>query len=184
MLRDGCTCRCVICHDYGDRDAADPMDRRTVEQIQEHGWSVVMVPADDEGPAFAYTIGLWHTHTVPELALFGLDIHTMHHQLNTLGHAAVGGAVLDSGTEHPGIVPEYPVVLKTADLRWYRQYFGRAIAFYRRPPFPVLQVVWPNPAGRFLWQPGIGERYQQSQPHLWLKPVEHPQGPWAPPATG
>ncbi|MFC7262772.1 DUF4262 domain-containing protein [Streptomyces lutosisoli] len=184
MPDDHPACRCVICHDYGDRDEADRMDLRTVDQIQEHGWSVVMVPADDEGPGFAYTIGLWHTHGVPELAMFGLDIETMHIMLNALGHQAAAGAVLENGRTCHDVIEGRPVILKAADLRWYREFFGRAISFYRRPPFPVLQVVWPDAKGRFLWQPGAEEHYLQSQPQLWLKPTEHPDGVWATLATG
>jgi hypothetical protein len=160
------------------------MDLRTVEQVQEHGWSVVMVPADEEGPGFAYTVGLWHTHKVSELAMFGLDIRVMQALLNTLGRKAAAGAVLESDQEHRDVVEEFPVVLKESDLRWYREFFGNAIAFYRRPPFPVLQVVWPDAEGRFPWQPGIDEHYRQSQPQSWLKPTEHPEGVWATLANG
>nr|WP_234048430.1 DUF4262 domain-containing protein [Streptomyces liliifuscus] len=134
MPDDRPACRCVICHDYGDRDEADRMDLWTVEQVREHGWSVVMVPADEEGPGFAYTIGLWHTHKVPEPAMFGLDIRVMQVLLNTLGRRAAAGAVLESDQEHRDVVEELPVVLKESDLRWYREFFGNAIAFYRRPP--------------------------------------------------
>jgi hypothetical protein len=178
MHPDRPACRCVVCHDHGDRDTADPMDRRTVEQVQEYGWSVVMVPADDEGPAFAYTIGLWHTHGSPELAMFGLDVHMMQTLLNALGGKAASGTRLAADQEHHGIVEGAPVVLKDADLRWYRTFFGRAIAFYRRPPFPVLEVVWPDTDGSFPWQPGSDERYRRSQPQLWLTPAAHPEGVW------
>ncbi|MFF9492766.1 DUF4262 domain-containing protein [Streptomyces flaveolus] len=178
MPRDLPSCRCVICHDHGDRDEADPTDLRTIEQVEEHGWSVVMVPADDEGPGFAYTIGLRHTHAVPELAMFGLDIQTMHALLNALGHHAVAGTALECDTEYHGIIEDRPVILKPAGLRWYREFFGRAIAFYRRPLFPVLHAVWPDADGRFPWQPEADEQYCQSQPQLWLKPDEHPPGVW------
>ncbi|MEV7404535.1 DUF4262 domain-containing protein [Streptomyces sp. NPDC091267] len=184
MSNDPPPCRCVICHDYGDRDEADRMSRRTVEQVRTYGWSVVMVPADDEGPAFAYTIGLWHTHSVPELAMFGLDVQLMQELLNAVGHRAVAGTSLESGQEHHDIIEKSPLVLKSADLRWYRPFFGQAISFYRRPPFPVLQVVWPDAEGRFLWQPGTDARYRRSQPQLWLQPAQHPEGVWADLAAG
>lgn len=159
------------------------MDLRTVEQVEAHGWSVIMVPAGDEGPGFAYTIGLWHTHGVPELAMFGLDIQTMHVLLNALGRKAAAGVVLENGTERRDILEGRPVILKAVDLRWYREFFGGAISFYQRPPFPVLQAVWPDADGRFLWQPGADKQYQQSQPQLWVKPTEHPPGIWTAPAT-
>ena len=68
----------------------------------------------------------------------------------------------------------YPRGARATDLCWYREFFGRAISFYRRPPFPVLQVVWPDAEGRYVWEPGADERYRQSQPQSWLKPTEHP----------
>ncbi|WP_428985179.1 DUF4262 domain-containing protein [Streptomyces hundungensis] len=78
MTGDPFECRCVLCHDYGDRGEADQMDLTINSNVQQHGWHVVMVPEDGVGPGFAYTIGLAHTHGGPELAMFGLDIHAMH----------------------------------------------------------------------------------------------------------
>ncbi|WP_406421829.1 DUF4262 domain-containing protein [Streptomyces sp. NBC_00873] len=178
MPRDPFECRCVLCHDYGDRDEADPADLMIVENVARHGWHVVMVPEDDIGPGFAYTIGLAHTHSVPELAMFGLDVHDMHRMLNTLGDRAAAGTPLDDGQEHQDVTASHPVVLRVADLRWYRTYFGRAIRFYRRPPFPVLQVAWPDAEGRFHWEEQTEEGHRQSQPQLWLRPDEHPVGTW------
>ena len=62
MTDDPFQCRCVLCHDYGDRDEADNMDLTVIEHVQQYGWHVVMVPEDEIGPAFAYTVGLAHTH--------------------------------------------------------------------------------------------------------------------------
>ncbi len=53
------------------------MDLTINSNVQQHGWHVVMVPEDEVGPGFAYTIGLAHTHGGPELAMFVLDIHAM-----------------------------------------------------------------------------------------------------------
>ncbi|MFG2368230.1 DUF4262 domain-containing protein [Streptomyces mirabilis] len=78
---------------------------------------------------------------------------------------------------------EFPVVLKQADLRWYREFFGQAIPFCWRPPFPALQMVWLDAEGRFLRRSGTDEHYRQSQPQLWLKPTQHPEGAWVTLAT-
>ncbi|MFF0066530.1 DUF4262 domain-containing protein [Streptomyces sp. NPDC005279] len=178
MPSDPFECRCVLCYDYGDLDEADRMGLMIVANVQRHGWHVVMVPQDDIGPGFAYTIGLAHSHGVPELAMFGLDVHDMHRMLNTLGERAVAGTVLEGGQEHQDVIEDHPVQLRDVDLRWYRTYFGQAIEFYRRPPFPVLQVAWPDAGDRFHWDDQAGERHVQSQPQLWLKPDEHPVGIW------
>lgn len=34
------------------------MDLTIIENVQRHGWHVVMVPEDEIGPGFAYTIGV------------------------------------------------------------------------------------------------------------------------------
>jgi hypothetical protein len=63
-----------------------------------------MVPEDEIGPGFAYTVGVSHTHGSPEFAMFGIDIHTMHRILNKLGEKAAAGAVLADGQKHSGVV--------------------------------------------------------------------------------
>ena len=52
-------------------------------QIGRIGWAVQGVPGDEQWPSWAYSIGLWHTFRVPELALFGLSLPNMAagHQL-------------------------------------------------------------------------------------------------------
>lgn len=178
MTDDPFQCRCILCHDYGDRDEADRAEQTIIGNVRRHGWHVVMVPEDEIGPGFAYTIGLTHTYGTPELAMFGLDVHVMHHMLNTLGSKSAGGAVLTDGQRHTDVIDGHPVTLRQADPRWYRTFFGRAIAFYRRPPFPVLQVAWPDPDDRFHWEEQADERLRESQPQLWLAPNDHPGGVW------
>lgn len=178
MPRDPFKCRCVLCHDYGDRGEADQIDLNVIEHVQRHGWHVVMVPEDEIGPGFAYTIGLAHTYGAPELAMFGLDVHDMHPMLNTLGAMAAAGAVLDEGQRYEGVIEGRPVMLRDVHPRWYRTYLGRAIEFYRRPPLPVLEVAWPDVNNNFHWDEGAGERHRESQPSLWLNPTEHPAGVW------
>ncbi|WP_172384714.1 DUF4262 domain-containing protein [Streptomyces sp. MNP-20] len=172
------TCRCVLCHDYGDRDAADRAELTVIGDVRRHGWHVVMVPEDEVGPGFAYTIGLAHAHGAPELAMFGLGLDAMHRVLNALGDRAASGSVLSAGQVHQDVADGYPVALREVDLRWYRVFFGRAIGFYRRPPFPVLQVAWPDAAGLSHWDRQATGRHRESQPQLWLRPDQHPVGVW------
>ncbi|MFG2576351.1 DUF4262 domain-containing protein [Streptomyces sp. NPDC048481] len=178
MTDDPFRCRCVLCHDYGDRDEADRMDLTVIEHVQRHGWHVVMVPEDEVGPGFAYTVGLAHTHGGPELATFGLDVDVMHRILNTLGEKCAAGEALTDGQSHPDVVRGYPVVLRGIASGWYRTFFGQALGFYRRPPLPVLQVAWPDAEGRFLWEEQADRKYRESQPRLWLRPSDHPVGIW------
>lgn len=130
-----------------------------------------MVPADDHGPGWAYTIGLWHHHRSPELAMFGLDIRAMQTVLNNLGQLAADGQPLEADDEQRDAAG-VPVVLQAVDYRWYKAFFGAAIGFYRKPPFPFLQAVW-TPDGD-----SGGEELGSRQPQLSLRPGEHPVGVW------
>jgi Domain of unknown function (DUF4262) len=154
------------------------MDLKIGENISRFGWHVAIVQEDEVGPGFAYTIGLAHSFGAPELAMFGLDARVMHTVLNTLGQQAANGTVPAEDQEHAGVLKRYPVILRRADQRWHRTFFGRAIGFYRRPPLPVLQVCWPDSNGVFHWQDDCADRHQQSQPRLWMPPTEHPRGAW------
>ncbi|MGW0882501.1 DUF4262 domain-containing protein [Streptomyces sp. NPDC002671] len=88
------------------------------------------------------------------------------------------GASLGDGQQHQGVVDGHQVALRNVDLRWYRTFFGRAMGFYRRPPFTVLQVTWPDAGGRFHWEGQAEQRHRESQPQLWLPPKEHPVAIW------
>ncbi|MFB7252962.1 DUF4262 domain-containing protein [Streptomyces nojiriensis] len=178
MVRDRFHCRCVLCHDYGDRAEADQVDELVIGNVRAHGWHVAMVPEDEVGPGFAYTIGLAHTYGAPELSTFGRDVHEMHRMLNVLGDLAAAGASLEDGRQHRGVLDGGPVRLRSVDTRWYRTFFGRATRICRRPPLPFLQVTWPDAGGRCHWEEQAGRDHQESQPCLWLAPADHPVGAW------
>jgi hypothetical protein len=160
---------CVICHDYDDRDDYDDVDRGVIANVEKFGWSVTGVPADSQGPGWAYTIGRLHSRSEPELAMFGLGLPVMQSCLNILGERDT----LTDGQSLDDVVNGYPVRLRAVEPSWFRAFFGQAMWFYRRPPVPVLQVVWPARDGRFPWEDG-----SLAQPHLWLPPAGHPRGVW------
>ena len=51
----------------------DDDERRVIEDVQQYGWHIVGVDDDQEGPGFAYSIGLYHTLNQPEIIVFGLS---------------------------------------------------------------------------------------------------------------
>lgn len=56
MGRDENGCYCVLCVDRG-ADAVTGIER-VVDDVLTYGWHVVMVPEDEHGPGWAFTIGL------------------------------------------------------------------------------------------------------------------------------
>lgn len=188
-MSDGSSrCHCIICVDHGDRDRLGNFDLRTIVHVKQYGWSVVLVPADGDRPGWACTIGLWHSHRTPELAVFGLDLYEMEEYLNGLGRSSAAGRPPRADVVDDAVMKDRPVTFRAVDLHWYRAFFDGAVGFYRRPPLPYLQLIWPDEHGVFPWQPAVDPRVAAAQPRLWLHPAEHPGGVWtreaARPRTG
>jgi hypothetical protein len=143
--------------------------------IRRHGWAIQYVSggactypgcdcSDDEGPSFAYTIGLFGMGH-PELLILGVDPATASGVLNTLGERIRSGEALIPGQlvscdgwPHRIIPEEVPnpgdIVLGAND-------------FYRRPQthsVPVLQLSYDDLSGRFPWEEGCMAPEMQPRP--------------------
>jgi hypothetical protein len=126
---------------------------------------------------WCYSIGLWHTLRSPEVSVFGLGMDVAPNLLN-----AVGDGVRDGGPLRPGrrsdVLRSYDIELRPVHPSWDLTFFGAAVDFYRIPPLPILQLCWPDRAGRFAWESDFTRDFQSLQPMLWLPRDDHPPGPW------
>ena len=73
------------------------VERRIRESIATHGWGVIKVPEDDEGPGFAYSIGIHTTFVHAEVIVFGLELGLMHRMINNIGEEIRSGRSFASG---------------------------------------------------------------------------------------
>lgn len=173
------------CHACRPEESYEPYDRRTIDDVLEHGWQVLLVGAggcaccdhtgealdhEDDGPAFAYTVGLGHRSGHPELLMSGLDPTLMHRALNGLARRVVDGRRLAAGDVLEGVLGGAPVVLADASPYALDEVVTWSGWFHRRPP-EALVVVWPSTAGVFAWQPGAPDVLDQLQPPGWREPV-------------
>jgi hypothetical protein len=135
----------------------DDFLRRQEQIIDTVGWAVMHVlPAADDPDTttpFAYTVGLI-AHDYPELLIAGLPPEVAHGLLNDLA-----GRVYDKadrfthGQRISDLIADYDAVLvEGAPIDELLP--GLAIARYGRDRVRLLQVVWPDPQGRFPWDAG------------------------------
>jgi len=130
----------------------DSIDRTIQEHIDQVGWSVTAVGADRLVPQFAYTVGFTE-HNLPELLISGLPFEVMHGVLNTAGRLAYDGARWRHGQHVAEIIVGFDaVIVDGAPLPGMRP--GTAYARYGPARVRIQQIIWPDPAGRFPWQPG------------------------------
>ncbi len=146
--------------------AEDPSEQRVIDDVQRHGWHIVCVDEDEDGPAFAYSIGLFHTLKHPEIILFGLPIETMGSSINALGQAISSGAKFADGHESDQVLEDYLCIFRTVPFEAYPEYLGFAKWFYQSETFPVLQCIWPDTEHRYPWHPDCPVEVQRRQPML------------------
>jgi hypothetical protein len=153
----------------------DQDDANTATVVRRHRWLIQYVGggrcmqpgcgcAGEDGPAFAYTVGLFGL-AHPELLVFGLDPDTSAHLLNELGDRVLAGEALLPGRllefeqwAHrviPEVVPNPGEVVFAANR------------FYQRPDeasVPVLQLSYDDCDGRFPWESGYSHPERQPRP--------------------
>lgn len=154
----------------------DQEDARITSVIRRFGWAIEYIGGgccsapgcdggDDEGPPFAYTVGLYGLGH-PELLVFGLDPSTALGLLNTLGkrireheEALIPGHLLTFEEWDHRVIPE--VVPNPGEIVF------SANRFYERPAefsVPVLQLSYDDLAGRFPWEAGYSHPEVQPRP--------------------
>jgi len=136
------------------------------------------IHADKQTPGWAYSIGLWHSLSSPEVAIFGLSSQTAMRIVNIVGDQIRDGHRLRPDQQWAEVIEGFDLAMRPAHPGWYRDFFGAAIDFYQRPPLPIVQLVWPDRDGRFSWDGDADQALHQQQPMLWLAKKDHPRGAW------
>lgn len=143
------------------RDPDDPGDIKFLQDIREHGWHVVGVPDDEEGPGFSFTVGV-HLRTLqPEILMMGVPIESSHRILNEIAGYLMEGGTIAPGQKYSGFVDGREVMFRPIHQSRFGEYLGYAVWFYRplAGEFPAFQCLWPDLQGRFPHEPGFDSRF-------------------------
>jgi hypothetical protein len=132
----------------------DDTDRWLLQTIARDGWAVLGIPADDEGPSFAYSLGLFHTLNHPEIIVMGVRAESAQQLINDVAVAVRQGQRFEPGGRYDSLVEGNPLAFLTVAPKLYRKYVGYARWFYQGAEFPLLQCVWPDKQGVLPWEPG------------------------------
>ena len=147
-------------------DALDEQELSFVANIREHGWFRTGVFDDEGGPGFSYTTGFWVNAGHAELIVFNLKGETAHDIFWDLFRDAQGGLSLSVGKRTGAAFGNFPAYAFAVAPRHYADHLGWNSWFYGAADFPCLQLVWPDPAGLFPWEPGFDAEFAASQPDL------------------
>lgn len=145
-------------------------DVKVLTDIKEFGWHTVGVfpKTGEEGPNWAYSIGLYHSFSHPEVIITGLSIQTCMTLVNEIGKLVKSGGAFLPGRQYPDILQDpYKCVFQNVLQAHYRDYVGYAIWFYEGDNFPLLQGFWPDKHGLLPWNEESTEHFRTMQPLLY-----------------
>lgn len=160
----------------------DQQDATVADIIRRHGWFIQYVGgrlcsapgcdcSDEEGVAFAYTVGLFGLGH-PELLILGVDPPTAQGVLNELGERVRAGTALLPG--QPITFEQWPHRIVPEEVPNPGAIVFVANRFYQRPAeasVPVLQLSYDDTAGRFPWEDGYAAPHLQPRPGTFRAPT-------------
>ena len=146
--------------------AKDEPEKIVLSHIAEHGWHCTHVVEDNGCPPWSFTIGLYETWDHPELIIIGRSRATSYEILKTLADDI-------ELNDPPNLLsPDGQVLLGMkchfvrVDTRYYSDYVGFALWFYRKRQFPLYQIIWPNREGLYPWEADAPKPFKEWQPIL------------------
>lgn len=146
----------------------DDFERELLETVRDYGWQVTMIPEDDEGSAFAFSVGFEATLGHPEIILFGLKLETMHSLINFVGDKIKSGSRFKHGQVVTDILEGYEVMFVNVPKHHYPEFLGTAQWFYKNDDFTVLQMIYPDRLHRFPWDEKANPKFLEQQPILGI----------------
>lgn len=148
----------------------DEIEERALEEIKKHGWHLIIVPDDEEGPGFVYSVGMVQTLKHPEIIMFGLESELMVDIINGMGEEIRKGRRFDKAGLAKDLLKGYPCKMVPVAEQWHAEYMRYAM-WHRRQvgkagTLAAVQCVWPDKKGRFPDDPSCSPEVVESQPIL------------------
>jgi hypothetical protein len=153
----------------------DPFLEKVASVVGRGLWHTTHVEADQDGPAFTYTTGLWRNFQAPEIVVVGPDAEHAYALVDEIAAAMKAGFRPEFRRRYDEFIEGAPVEFVRVDERHYETMFEHAVWFYTHsmaPPvrFPVVQCVLPNIAtGAFPWEAGYPDHFHDIQPLLGFR---------------
>ena len=121
-------------------------DERLISNVKTYGCHVMNIFADESGPGWAFSIGLYVNFGHPEVIIFGLKERTAHLIINDICGRVARGERFEAGDRSNLLLEGLDVSFVDFALPHYRDHLGYGNWFYSSLPdlYPVLQLVWPD----------------------------------------
>jgi hypothetical protein len=147
-------------------DTARWIQEKINENVEQHGFHLQYVFADENTPSFIYTIGMTNIGA-PELIIFGLPPEAVGGPLNQLFNEI---RMHNRPTDEKKLADLWSVtmLLEAVDKDVAGEYTVQFDEYYLdKNTKPVYkQILWPDTNGKYPHQHGFDEKYRASQPYI------------------
>ena len=135
-------------------------ERDVLVRLEAMGWFVNEIAADDNGPGFAYSFGLYKTFQHPEIIMFGLPENMMHQLINDIGKQLRGGSsAYRDGSNSSDLLEGYPCKFHQVDPAWYKTTLTWLVGFIAGPTSPPFSFSGQTSPGFFHGRRGAMKGY-------------------------
>ena len=153
-----------------------------IAQADAHGHAIVEVAGDKDGAPYAFSVGAWRRHGVPEAVTIGLPVGADTILVDTYVQRASQGESFTPGRVWDDLLEGVLVTVEVVNKGHYPEFFGSAFLVYPDGDFEAIQLItatpqdyWPweadAPPGFDLWQPVLTE---SGLPESWTPGVNGP----------
>lgn len=142
-------------------------ERKALADIEEFGLHIIHVREEGKLPPFSYSIGIGKSLGMPELIVIGLRHEVAHAAINECYRQMQAGAAIAPGARLKDLLGGgFECVTSEVPPERFRDYMGWARWLYGGDDFRAWQIVYPNTAGVFPWEPDAHEGFRTWQPLL------------------
>ncbi|MFO1054071.1 MAG: DUF4262 domain-containing protein [Planctomycetota bacterium] len=138
--------------------------------IAEHGWHIVLIPAEDDRPAYGFTIGLTDRFAHPEICVVGLDDGEdgglMHDLLDSAAEMVAEGERIEAGVRNAKLLVGHSLGVRAMQPDQIVDWLALAVVYRGKADVEAIQLLWPDRRGRLPFESGCERRVVELQPIL------------------
>jgi hypothetical protein len=134
--------------------------------LSKKGYFIALFEAEEDEPAFAYTIGLYDNYEHPEIVIFGLDLETMTIMLSDACERVKLEETFVVKQDYEDFLEGYKLTFQHANVDEYKGLFSYGIDNNQGVEFPMIQMIWPDQKHNYPWDDDFDENLLPRQPLL------------------
>ncbi len=142
-------------------------DEKALSDIATYGLHIIHVTEEGDLPPFSYSIGIEQSLGMPELIVVGLHGEVAHAAINECYRQMKEGTGIAPGARVNELLGGgFECVIGDVSPAHFKQYMGWALWLYKDAGFRAYQIIFPDTAGVFPWEPEASDWFKSWQPLL------------------